>query len=79
VVLKLLKTQFDVVKALQGDSETASVPILVITAKQITAQDRAVLNGAGRRVIHVVEKAGSGNDLLIAEIRRTLQSSSGRA
>jgi CheY-like chemotaxis protein len=70
---------FDVVKALQGDSETASVPILVVTAKQITAEDRAALNGTGGRVIHVVEKAGFNNDLFVAEIRRTLQSSSGRA
>jgi hypothetical protein len=58
---------------LQGDSDTAGIPILVVTAKQITAQDRAALSCDAGRVIHIVEKAGINNVLFTAEVRRTLQ------
>jgi CheY-like chemotaxis protein len=70
---------FDVIQALQIDGETANIPILVVTAKQITAQDRAALSGTAGKVIHIVEKAGFNSDLFIAEVRRTLRSSVGRA
>ncbi|HUE93050.1 MAG TPA: response regulator [Pseudomonas sp.] len=63
---------FDVVAALQLDNATAHIPILVVTAKQITAQDRATLNGNPGQVIHIVEKAGFNKDRFIAEVRRTL-------
>ena len=40
---------FDVVEALTKHPDTARIPILVVTAKQITAEDRAKLNGYGDR------------------------------
>ena len=49
---------FDVVEALQRNADTARIPILVVTAKQITALDRAALNSNPGKVIHIVEKAG---------------------
>ena len=64
---------FEVVKRLQSHTETAAIPILVVTDKQITAQDRAALNGNAGKMVRVVEKAGFNNELFIAEVRRTLQ------
>ena len=37
---------FDVVEALNERADTARIPIVVVTAKQITAEDRAKLNGS---------------------------------
>jgi PAS domain S-box-containing protein len=63
---------FDVVEALQRNTDTACIPILVVTAKQITALDRAVLNNNPDRLIHVVEKAGFNHAHFTAEVRRAL-------
>ena len=63
---------FDVVEALQRNTDTARIPILVVTAKQITAQDRAALNSNPGKVIHIVEKAGFNRVRFIAEVRRAL-------
>ena len=63
---------FDVVDALQRNTDTARIPILVVTAKQITAQDRATLNSIRGKVVHIVDKAGFDKFRFIAEVRRTL-------
>ena len=63
---------FDVVEALQRDVETARIPILVVTAKQITAADRAELNSTPGRVIPIVQKAGINRVGFVAEVRRAL-------
>ncbi len=63
---------FDVVEALQDQAETARIPILVVTAKQITGQDLALLNSNPDKIIHVVEKAGFNRINFIAEVRRAL-------
>jgi signal transduction histidine kinase/CheY-like chemotaxis protein len=64
---------FDVVEALRRNPDTARIPILVVTAKQITALDRAALNGsAAGSVIQIVEKAGFNRDSFLAEVRRAL-------
>ncbi len=63
---------FDVVEALQRNSDTARIPILVVTAKQVTAQDRAALNCNPDKVIHIVEKARFNRARFIAEVRRAL-------
>ncbi len=63
---------FDVVAALQRNTDTARIPILVVTAKQITALDRAVLNSNPGKGIHIVEKSGFNNARFIAEVRRAL-------
>ena len=64
---------FEVVKQLQNHAETAAIPILVVTAKQITAQERAALNGDAGKIVRVVEKSAFNNELFIAEVRRTFQ------
>jgi CheY-like chemotaxis protein/nitrogen-specific signal transduction histidine kinase len=63
---------FDVVEALQRDTDTARIPILVVTAKQITEQDRATLNSNPDSVIHIVEKAGFDRLGFMGQVRRAL-------
>ena len=63
---------FDVVAALQRNTDTASIPIRVVIAKRITALDRAARNSNPGRVIHIDEKAGFNNARFIVEVRRAL-------
>jgi PAS domain S-box-containing protein len=58
---------FDVVAALAERPDTARIPILIVTAKQITAEDRVKLRG---NVTTIMEKAGFDADRLMAEVRR---------
>ena len=70
IVLDLMMPEvdgFDVVNALNENPETARIPILVVTAKQITAEDRARLDGC---VTTVIEKAALHRDGFMAEVRR---------
>ena len=60
---------FDVVRALSEDHATARIPIIVVTAKQITAEDRVQLSGY---VTSILEKAGFRNDQFIGEVRRAV-------
>jgi PAS domain S-box-containing protein len=64
---------FDVVEALHQNLETTRIPILVVTAKQISAEDRHKLNGF---VTTIMEKAEFNRARFICEIRRAM---SGRA
>ena len=63
---------FDVVEALRQEASTSSIPILVVTAKQITPTDRASLTGQADQVIHVVQKAGFDRQAFLDEVRRAL-------
>jgi PAS domain S-box-containing protein len=63
---------FDVVEALQRNAETARIPILVVTAKQITPEDRAVLSNNAGAVVRIVEKAAFNRASFINEVRRAL-------
>ena len=72
IVLDLMMPEvngFDVVTALSGDPATAGIPILVVTAKQITADDRDKLNGY---VSTVMEKADFDAGHFATEIRRAM-------
>jgi CheY-like chemotaxis protein len=60
---------FDVVEALNEQSETAGIPILVVTAKQITTEDRARLSAY---VTTIVEKGEFDRDRFTAEVRRAM-------
>jgi CheY-like chemotaxis protein len=64
---------FEVVKALQRNSETAHIPILVVTAAAVTAFDRKALNSNPDNLIHIVDKAGFNRGAFMAEVRRALQ------
>jgi PAS domain S-box-containing protein len=60
---------FDVVAALLEDPATASIPVIVVTAKHITLEDRAKLNGY---VMSIMEKADFDRDRFVAEVRRAM-------
>ena len=49
---------FAVVEALQRDSTTAHIPIVIVTAKSITADDRSALANSSDMVVEIVEKCG---------------------
>jgi PAS domain S-box-containing protein len=72
IVLDLMMAEmsgFDVVGALSEQPDTARIPILVVTAKDITAEDRARLHGP---VTRIMEKAGFNAARFMAEVRRAL-------
>ena len=60
---------FAVVEALKEHPETARIPILVVTAKRITAEDRAKLKDY---VAAILETAALDRDQIRAEIRRAM-------
>ena len=63
---------FDVVDSLQRNSDTARIPIIVVTAKAITDADRAALNREPGGVVCIVDKAGFNRHGFMAEVRRAL-------
>ena len=72
IVLDLMMPEvngFDVVEALHEQRDTASIPILVVTAMAISAEDRAKLNGS---VTAIMEKAKVDRDRFRAEVRRAM-------
>jgi CheY-like chemotaxis protein len=60
---------FEVVEALGEEPNTARIPIVVITAKKISDEDRTRLNGY---VSAIMEKTEFGHDRIAAEVRRAL-------
>jgi CheY-like chemotaxis protein len=72
IVLDLMMPEvsgFAVVEALHEDPATAGIPILVVTAKQITNEDRAKLNGY---VATILEKSDFDRAHFTAEVRRAM-------
>jgi CheY-like chemotaxis protein len=63
---------FDVIEALQRNAATERIPILVVTAKQVTTLDRVALNNTAGKVIRIIEKAGFNRSEFITEVRRAL-------
>ena len=72
IVLDLMMPEvngFDVVDALQENPVTARIPILVVTAKQITAEDRVKLS---RYATMILAKTEFDPDRFAAEVRRAM-------
>jgi PAS domain S-box-containing protein len=72
IVLDLMMPEvsgFDVVEALIKHPDTARIPILVVTSKQVTAEDRARLNSG---VTTIMGKADFNGDSFTAEVRRAM-------
>jgi PAS domain S-box-containing protein len=63
---------FDVVRALKSDPSTAGIPILVVTARDITALDRQALNADPNHAIRIIRKVGLNATDFMAEVRRAL-------
>lgn len=60
---------FDVVMELRADAYGRTIPIVVVTAKQLSGEERALLNG---QVLHVVDKAGFSAADFLDEVHRAL-------
>jgi PAS domain S-box-containing protein len=72
IVLDLMMPEvdgFDVVKALHEDPTTAGIPILVVTAKKITLEDRAKLDGC---VTTIIEKSELDRERIGMEVGRAM-------
>jgi CheY-like chemotaxis protein len=63
---------FEFVEALRAMPDRAAIPIVVLTAKDLTEDDRLRLRGDARRVLR---KSLHSREQLTAEIRRVLASS----
>lgn len=73
VILDLMMPEMDgfmVVEALKGDPATRSIPIIVLTAKSLTEEDRQRLNG---RIDALLQKVGVDPDALLAEVVEVLR------
>jgi len=72
VILDLIMPEvsgFEVARALRESEHTARIPILVLTAKDLTAEDHVRLNG---EVSAILAKANFSASELLAELRRAL-------
>jgi signal transduction histidine kinase/CheY-like chemotaxis protein len=72
IILDLMMPEvsgFEVVEALAARPETAKIPILILTAKLLTAEDRRMLNG---RVIQIMEKSDFNQRRFMTEVWRAL-------
>jgi CheY-like chemotaxis protein len=63
---------FDVVNTLGEDPATARIPILVVTAKQISAENRAELGGEHSTI---VQKTELTHERFTTELRRAMAGS----
>jgi PAS domain S-box-containing protein len=78
IVLDLLMADvsgFDVVEALHQSTATDSIPILVVTSKEVTDGDRHRLNGF---VTSIVEKADFDGPRFSADVRRAMNVHAGK-
>ncbi|MBE9532294.1 MAG: response regulator, partial [Proteobacteria bacterium] len=64
-------TGFDVVKELASRKDTAQIPIVILTAKDITREDREILKGG---ISRIVNKSDFNKGNFISEVRRAMQS-----
>jgi CheY-like chemotaxis protein len=69
---------FDVVEALQRNNITARIPIIIVTAKHITEQDRTALSTGSDMVVEIVQKSALTRSDFVAGVSRAIQHTSGR-
>jgi signal transduction histidine kinase/CheY-like chemotaxis protein len=67
---------FEVVEALHQDPGTAGIPIIVVTARQLSDDDRQALNG---HVSTVLEKSSFNHGRFLGEVRRAMRGHAGVA
>jgi len=58
---------FEFLDTIRGRPELACVPVVVLTAMDLTEEDRRRLNGGVQRILH---KDGLGPETVVAEVRR---------
>jgi CheY-like chemotaxis protein len=66
---------FEFLIEMRREAEWRDIPVLVVTAKDLTAEERSQLNGD---VEHVLHKGGSELEALLKEIGRVLPGSIAR-
>jgi signal transduction histidine kinase/DNA-binding response OmpR family regulator len=72
IVLDLMMPEvsgFDIVETLKASSRTSGIPLVVLTAKHLSAEDRQMLHG---QVLQIVEKSEFNPGEFIGEVRRAL-------
>jgi CheY-like chemotaxis protein len=75
IVLDLMMPEvsgFDVVEMLKDSQDTAAIPVVVVTAKTLTAQDKATLHGL---VAAVLQKSTFDRGRFANEVRRAIATS----
>jgi PAS domain S-box-containing protein len=76
IILDLMMPEvngFDVVAALQRNSRTSAIPIIIVTAKNVTLEDVAELKGGSGTVVAIVEKTSFDRLEFVAGVRRALR------
>jgi CheY-like chemotaxis protein len=61
---------FEVVAALNANPVTSAIPVVIVTASDVSAEDRKRLNG---HVATVIGKAGFDSKRFLAEVRRAME------
>ena len=67
-------TGFDVVEALRADPTTRDVPIMVLTAMNLTEADKRLLNG---RVSEVLSRGAAGTSDIVGLLKRVVNHRNG--
>jgi PAS domain S-box-containing protein len=67
---------FEFVMALRKREDARGIPIVVVTAKDVTDEERQRLNGD---VVGLIRKSGLGQDALLAQLREQVAAAGGRA
>jgi len=74
IVLDLMMPEidgFEVLERIRSQSETAALPVIVVTAKDLTAEDRRKLTG---NVSAILAKSDTTQPVLLAEIKKIFSS-----
>jgi CheY-like chemotaxis protein len=66
---------FEFLSALHERAAWRQIPVVIVTAKDLTAEDRERLNGS---VVRILQKGAYGQQDLLAEVRTLLAASIGR-
>jgi CheY-like chemotaxis protein len=72
IILDLMMPEvngFEVVEELNARAETAAIPILIVTAKEVSQSDRTRLNG---HITTIIQKGGLEGHRFTAEVRRAM-------
>jgi threonine synthase len=72
IILDLMMPEvdgFSVIDALKADARTASIPVIVVTAKELTTEEKALLHG---RIYKLMQKGEFMNEDLADEVRALL-------
>ena len=67
---------FEFLAELRREDAWRGIPVIVLTARDLSAEERERLNGS---VARILQKGAYGQEALLAEVRRLVAASVGRA